>query len=511
VGENISLPTSHGPGTETVIAYAHKSAENELRELLQREVPGKFTIVTHSISNLSKQVLLDLPDIDSRHGEHVQITRRMLRHMLYPLWIQRVEKYADQQPQKLLAAVAQGNDPANFIFCLNKADQLPPQDSGELRDDFGNRIGRLLNLSSPQVFLISATHSDQFDLPALRDLLSRGRSSGDVKQSQNLAERRQDRSLLGWFGNQKLAQLSSQLSRLEEDAEELTASRIAMPLLERAIPKLLDDPGQRMAMIGPIVRDRLSRWPIVNSIDTLLSPLLALVQKNLSASPSDKIDPDAYLDGDISTLVQTSFAQLHQLHPQLGELYQDRKLWESMSADMASADLRRRFSETIENERLIITERTVGRFSPLFAPLRWLLTIGAILWFPIGQPILSVMLQQNSWQMSKQTLRAVVDVLSVSHLLQCVTFLLLWFAILWLILRAGTQRRINRLIERWKMSDDDSSLSGQTLRWIDDLLEPIHQRRQRIDELVARAKSLQEKLNAEAPGSDQVATRATAS
>jgi hypothetical protein len=72
VGKPITLPTSHGRGTETVVAYAHESAAGELRELLEREVPGRFTIVTHSIQELSRRVLLDLPDIDSRYDDHLQ-------------------------------------------------------------------------------------------------------------------------------------------------------------------------------------------------------------------------------------------------------------------------------------------------------------------------------------------------------------------------------------------------------------------------------------------------------
>ena len=72
VGKSITRPTSHGPGTETVVAYAHDSAADELRELLEREVPGRFSIVTHAIERLSKQVLLDLPDIDSRYDDHLQ-------------------------------------------------------------------------------------------------------------------------------------------------------------------------------------------------------------------------------------------------------------------------------------------------------------------------------------------------------------------------------------------------------------------------------------------------------
>src|SRR5689334_5490218 len=124
VGQEITARTSHGPGTEHVIAYAHRAAVPELRTLLDREVPGRYEIRPHDVDGLRGQVLLDLPDVDSVYADHVETTRRMLRHMLFPMWVQSIEKYADQQPQRLLARVAEGNDPANFVFCLNKADQL---------------------------------------------------------------------------------------------------------------------------------------------------------------------------------------------------------------------------------------------------------------------------------------------------------------------------------------------------------------------------------------------------
>ena len=75
-----------------------------LRALLDREVPGRFKIHSHTESRLQRQILLDLPDIDSIYTDHIEITRTMLRQMLFPIWIQSVEKYADHQPQKLLAA-----------------------------------------------------------------------------------------------------------------------------------------------------------------------------------------------------------------------------------------------------------------------------------------------------------------------------------------------------------------------------------------------------------------------
>ena len=116
VGEKITDETSHGPGTQVAVAYAHRSMVEEVKGLLQRAVPGRFRIVAHEHGELARQVLVDLPDIDSRFAQHVEITRAMLRHMLFPIWIQSVEKYADVQPQKLLARVAAGNDPGTFCF-----------------------------------------------------------------------------------------------------------------------------------------------------------------------------------------------------------------------------------------------------------------------------------------------------------------------------------------------------------------------------------------------------------
>lgn len=508
VGKPITKSTSHGPGTETVIAYAHQDSVSGLKPLLEREVPGRYTIITHNVDRLRRQILLDLPDIDSKYDDHIQITRRMLRHMLYPIWIQSIEKYADLRPQELLAAVAVGNDPANFLFCLNKADQLIVREgqaaADELRNDYSKRIARVLQLpASPRIFLISATHPAELDLPQLGQLLSQEKSTELVKQSRGLADRRQDRSLFGWLDHQRLPERAKQLATLQQDAEELITQRIAMPILDHAIPRLLDDPGQRMALIGPALRLRIARWPIVNAIDALLSPIMALVQKNLSASKSSDADPDAYLQdaSRISTSVQTTFAQLQQLYPELSTIYRERKLWESMHADIAAIELRRKFADIAERQRQAVLQRAAGRFSTIFLPLRWLLTIGAVLWFPIIQPILAVLLQQDVWSLSKESLRVAVSVLSVQHLLSCTTFLILWFFVLWVLLRFGTQRRVSKLIERWKLaeSDDELSLARQTIAWSDELLEPIKRRRERIESIAAQADDLRKQFTAASP------------
>ena len=314
VGRPITAITSHGPGTEIAVAYAHRSQEAALRELLDREVPGRFRIVTHDSVSLRRQVLLDLPDIDSHYESHLAVTRTMLRHMLYPVWVQSIEKYADLQPQQMLARVAAGNAVQNFVFCLNKVDQLEALESGagrpakrrfawlsdtfglqhvnraggdpaesalsspmlELRDDFSARLARTLSLSAPpEVFLISAASPGQYELPRLRALLSREKSQKTVRQSRQLAGRKQDRSLLDWLAEQQLAERAQRLGRLREDAEELAAARLAEPLLEQVLPALADEPATRQALADEILTDRVSRWPLVSLVHTLLAPFLS--------------------------------------------------------------------------------------------------------------------------------------------------------------------------------------------------------------------------------------------
>ncbi|MBC8105856.1 MAG: GTPase domain-containing protein [Anaerolineae bacterium] len=503
VGQTISAQSSFGEGTQSVIAYAHESAERELRSLLSREVPDRFSIITHRIDSLRRQVLLDLPDIDSHYTSHVQITRRMLRHMLFPLWIQSVEKYADQQPQALLAQVAEGNDPANFVFVLNKADQLVAREgqsaAEELRDDYARRIAGALKLShSPVVHLISATHPQAFDLPKLRKALWDDRPATSVAASRGLADQRRYDTLIDWLDSQNLAARAARSTRLLRDAEELTAGRLAVPLLEEFLPQLTGDPSHRLAMIEPVMSKRLSRWPIVNVIQTSLSPLMALIRKNLSATPTP-MDSHAPTVGGrpLKTLVQTTFAQIRQTDPTIAELYGERKLWDDFPADMAANDLSHRINGAIARQREEAMRRiaTSGPFSIIAAPLRWLLTIGALLWFPIIQPILQRVLAGQFVPSWREIASVIVPLLGATYLLHSAAFLVIWFGALWMVLRWDTHRRVNRLIARWTSADLDSdlSLSGQVVSWIDDLLEPLKRRERESTQLadrLAKAKQL---------------------
>ena len=159
VGEEITQRSSTGCGTEQVVAYLHSSQQKAVSELLDREAPGQYEIVTHQRPDLRRQVLLDLPDFDSHYSDHFELTRRMLRQMLYPIWLQSIEKYADGQPRELLRRVVAGNDPRNLTFCLNKIDQVEAAGqmsaAQEIRADYAERLEKTLGLEAPpRVWLV---------------------------------------------------------------------------------------------------------------------------------------------------------------------------------------------------------------------------------------------------------------------------------------------------------------------------------------------------------------------
>jgi hypothetical protein len=507
-GAAITDETSHGPGTQTAVAYVHRAHQAEAAALLEQAVPGKFRIVAHDAGKLGGQVLLDLPDIDSRFTSHLEITRRMLRHMLFPIWIQSVEKYADVQPQNLLGKVAAGNDPGNFLFCLNKMDQIPPDQAAELREDFAGRIGRVLGLASPpRVYMISAKRPGEFDLPELSKLLSREKSADSLAESRELATRRRQRTLLSWLTRQNLPDRALQLARLDDHATDLLNQRIGIPLVETVVPRMVDDPVYRTVMTDGVFMRRVARWPIVNVLHTLLLPLRFVIRENAAAGSffgGEEALVDAHLKiagGSVATPLQSAFAQLYQSDPSIAGLYAGKKLWEPMEAATAQSRLRQELIEALRLQRETVLAKLSGK-SGVIAPLfRFLLTIGALLWFPFIQPVLQILLTGKSVIGTARDVGILaVQVFSAASLLQNAVFLIIWYALIWSLLRWSTRRRVDRLLSRWKSAenaDDSLNLTTRTLAWIDGLLEPIHRNRNATEDLVKRVETMRAELGEE--------------
>ena len=89
-----------------------------------------------------------------------------------------------------------------------------------------------------------------------------------------------------------------------------------------------------------------------------------------------------------------------------------------------------------------------------------------------------------------------VQLLSAAYLLKSVTFLAIYFAALWALLRWDTHRRASRLLKRWSALDADPSvsLSAQSLQWLDELLAPIRQHTSQVQSLTQRMESLRQNV-----------------
>jgi hypothetical protein len=500
-GRELSRSSAHGAGTDRAIAYLHRSQVEKVGKLLEEAAPGAYELLPHEIDDLKRQVLVDLPDIDSHYAGHLRITRRLLRRMLFGLWVQSVEKYADQKPQLLLAEVAAGNAPDNFIFCLNKADQVVEREgqaaADELRADYAGRVARTLGLEHPpQVRLISALHPDRYDLPALRRTLGRDKSDQDVAQSRELASRRQAQSLLQWIKEQDLPGQLARLDHLHAQAREWVAERLTGPLLEEALPRLLDDPAWRAALGDGVMERRIARWPIVNFFHVILGPLTALGRtaagNSAATVPQTEALVGSALSGtppvpSLSQRIQGTFAHLQQTAPMVSALFAENKLWEAMAADQAAAELRGRLTAALQRQRDSVQKRLDHSWGIVGLIGRWLLTVGVAVWF-IFRPILQPLLHGERFSAASFGW-ALLSLLQADFLLITFLFLILYYLLLWLILRRRTHQRIARLMKRWKRSprlDPAMNLSLQCVQWSDELLAPIADRRQRVGEVVER-------------------------
>lgn len=502
LGQSIVTPSSFGRGTSRATAYVHRNAEASLRTLLDRELPGQYDVVAHDASSARDRVVLDLPDIDSLWSEHVEITRKMLRFMLYPIWVQSIEKYADQQPMQLLKQVSEGNDPANFLFVLSKVDQLARRHGEssvrELTDDYAARLQRACALTRrPEVYGTSVIEPAKFDLESLRDKVLATRSREMVQQSMSLALRRQDQTALAWVREQNLPEKAGRLQRLLDEAYDVLNQRVGSPILEEALPRLQNDLGHRMSIAEPVARARLARWPVVNVLDAVLSPVMLAIRANVGSTLSQTLQETGRPLGD---RLRGAFAELAQQDPLVLELYESSKPWEHQPATDAAADLLDRLSLARERQKEVavasLSKKSI--LVTLFAPI---ITLGAILWFPLVQPILEIVLQNDITSMSRQTLLLIVQLLGATYLIKSIGFLAIYFIALWMFLRWKAYRQSEHWLRRQPESDSTTSNAAApspavpspalaVKDWIDALLTPIESRLAEVEALQKRYEHL---------------------
>lgn len=508
VERTLSVPAGFGRGTDEVIAYCHASVEPRVRELLAREAAGKHRVVTHDNGELARQVLLDLPDIDSLYEQHVAMTRQMLRYMLFPVWIQSVEKYADAAPRRLLQSVAEGNDPSNFVFVINKVDQVVDREGPaaveELRRDYAERIATALSLPSiPTVHAVAAVQPARFDLPRLRGLLMQPRTAESVESAARRATVRRDQTLLRWIDGLGLDRRRDSLRSLERNAKDLLDAAVVAPLLAETLPAVLDSASFRWSITEDASRARLARWPIVRVLDALLYPLTGLVRRNVSPGAANvNVMP-------LASRLQGVFLRLEQMHPSLRELYAPQRPWETPEAEQSIAELQRELSRAVDRLRREAVA-TTSRSSRWQAPFRWLLTIGAAAWFPFVQPLLEVVLANHLRGMTLELAIWIVRVLGASYLLQSVGFLLIWYLALWAWIRFSTHRRVGELVDGSLSQDEAARPTPIVRKWADERLRPIRAGLHTVEDLLSRVDQAREELASRETEARATEARATA-
>ncbi|HEX8324621.1 MAG TPA: GTPase domain-containing protein [Tepidisphaeraceae bacterium] len=490
LGRPLAGVSAHGEGTRRALAYAHRDAAAAVRTLLQSQVPDQFDVITHTIDEARGRVLLDLPDVDSVWAGHLDLTRSLLRHMLFPVWVQSVEKYADAQPLQLLAKVAAGNSPENFLFVLTKADLLAARHGAaavdELKADYAERVARACGLEKPpRVFAVDGRGtSNGFDLDALRETALAVRSEKNIAGARQLARQQQSKTMHQWLMQQRVDDRLAAAQRLLNEAEALIAHRVTEPLVDRVTIGLAADGAARGGLVEPAVRSRLSYWPIVNVIDAVLGPVVSAFRgrgQPLTSAPSG--------DTDAARRIRGVFAELAQRDPQLLSLYAQNKLWENDPADRAAGTLELQLEAAVESHRRTLLT-TAGRPSILIRLIAPIITLGAALWFPIVQPALDLYLSGTVTEFTRQSVVLIVRLLGAEYLIRSVGMLAIYFIALWMLLRWFAYRKVDRAL---RQSTDATHPAAAVVAWSARLLDPLRQH-------VAKLQALSDRIAAVATG-----------
>ena len=471
LGRPLAGVSAHGEGTRRALAYVHRDDAAAVRDLLQANVPEQFDLVTHDIESARRRVLVDLPDVDSVWAGHLDLTRSLLRHLLFPVWVQSVEKYADAQPLQLLAKVSAGNAPENFLFVVTKADLLAARHGvgavDELKEDYAERVARACGLAAPpRVFAVDTLHG-RFDLDALRDIALAARSERDVAAARHLARQQQAKTLHQWLMQQRVDDRLAAANRFLAEAEVAVNERLVTPLVDRVTAGLAADGAARGGLVEPAVRSRLSYWPIVNVIDGVLGPVVSAFRGRgaaLTAVSGASTGAD-----DAARRVRGAFADLAQRDPQVLSFYAHNKLWENDPADRAAGALDAQLEAAIDQHRRTLLENAGRPAWPvrLLAPL---VTLGAALWFPVVQPVLELVLADKITEFSRQSFLLAVRLLGAEYLIRSVGMLAVYFVALWMALRWFAYRKVDRAL---RQSTDATHPASAVMAWGGRLLEPL--------------------------------------
>jgi GTPase Era involved in 16S rRNA processing len=267
--EPISSVSHRRPHTDHVIVYRHEKAR-------QPDIPPKMSLpwreVIHGADSVRQILLCDLPDFDSLVAAHREGVVEFLSQLDLLVWVTSPEKYADNRFYEFLRIAPKAK--SNFLFVLNKCDQLfegDAQESGYRKMDtisrsLMNHLGKE-GIESPALFTISSieafgrNHASPWNsFPLLKKLIFQQRDMKAVQaiKTENLdveAEKifNRIRERAGYLEN-LLTALDKAIAEWEEDRKVwIRAGRdiLSSWLESEGALKLLRLPKQNPPLIGP--------------------------------------------------------------------------------------------------------------------------------------------------------------------------------------------------------------------------------------------------------------------
>ncbi|NND03674.1 MAG: hypothetical protein HKN91_12900 [Acidimicrobiia bacterium] len=144
-GEDVAGVSILRPHTQTPLAWIPRERSEGVERLLD-DLGISQRVLQDDLPHIA---LLDMPDIDSIADWHRQMVEDLLPHVDAVLWIMDPEKYHDEViHEHFLSPLSAFED--QFLFVLNKIDQLPAADVDVVRSD-----------------LIAALRHDGFKRPVL--------------------------------------------------------------------------------------------------------------------------------------------------------------------------------------------------------------------------------------------------------------------------------------------------------------------------------------------------------
>ncbi len=469
-GEVAEPSATVGEGTYRPAVYLSAQDEAALRSRLGGVPELAVVYRSGGPQSLRGLALVDLPDFDSLFEHHVDQVRRIAGVLDGIIWVTTPKKVADLRAIREIRGVLK--DRTNFIYVVNKIDWLlaqseqpPEQALARLRGALQAQI-RASGESNgaARTFLISARYRDsgaivqaigrsrnipdgtvgpelaaaavhlQREFEALRQVLTTAPSGSDVSAGKhanlNYQVGHQARQVLEHFQPQRTIQ------RLEHElgdgrSAELVHRSFPAGYCRQLLGRLNSEKELLVEWTAALVRRRMAYWPMVGVVALPVVLIMALVQGLRAYLPGSAIrvpdDPfrsdglaledriDAILDGlrrAWSRAVQGAALRLPDSDPVAHQFRQDaRALASNRRESCIAAAMQRR-------------PTWIGR------AVRWILPVAILLWFPVVQPLLAVLLAAAGGDSTKMGPWLLVETLSAGQVLSGLVVALLILALI---------------------------------------------------------------------------------